>query len=38
MPDQPLLLILTIDGPQYPGRDQDAAPIASRYAEQDPAR
>lgn len=35
--DERLVLMLTADGPRYANWDQDAAAVASRYAEQDPA-
>ncbi len=35
--DHRLLLMLTLDEPQYPDWDQDAAAVADRYTEQDPA-
>lgn len=35
--DDRLRLMLTVDEPRYPNWDQDAAAVADRYGEQDPA-
>ena len=35
--DQRLLLMLTLDAPDFPDWDQDATAVADRYGEQDPA-
>jgi len=35
--DQRLTLMLAQEGPEYPNWDQDAAAVAGRYGEQDPA-